>query len=189
MLSKQAISFSQDAFTTGRKRLAQLSCLSEQDLCEIGPTHVTCAIQHGYNSSDYSQNLHENYHQSYHCSALTASNVKFDRLSISCETKLDGKSEQDDDSEENVQAEDIDRILVLKGSCYLNYTLVQVDNGLVVLKITIAILCFVVALIVMLYTFSTCRSPENGSSCVFLTPFYFTRSNAHQFGSINSVYY
>ena len=150
-----------------------------------------CAIQSGYNSSDYSEDLHEHYHQHYHCSALTPSNVKFDRLSISCETKLDGKTEDDgksDETDENVPAQDIDLILVLKGSCYLNYTLVQVDNGLVVLKVTIAILCFVVALVVMVYTFSTCGSPEIGSR-VFLTPFYFTRSNVRQFGSTNSIYY
>lgn len=160
---------------------------------------MTCAVQPG-NSSDYSENLHEHYHQHYHCTALTPSNVKFDRLSISCETKLDGKTEEDgkdDDNEENaeehahaeenVQVEDIERILVLKGSCYLSYTLVQVYYGPMVLKFTIAVLCFAVALAVMLYTFSTCRDPERGSR-LFLTPFYFTRSNAHQFGSINSLY-
>ena len=193
-LFNQAISFTQDAFTVGRKRLSQLNCLSDEDLCEIGPTHVTCTIQAGYNSSDYSNDLHEHYHQHYYCSALTPSNVKFDRLSISCETKLDElpdgtmKLDEDgDDTQDEVQAEDIDRILVLKGSCYLRYTLAQVENGLVVLKVTIAILCFLVALVVVVYTFSTCRSAERGDR-VFLTPFYFTRSTMRQLDPNLSLY-
>ena len=92
-------------------------------------------------------------------------------MAITCERNSDDLDETED-------------VKVLKGSCFLAFEIKQIDYAIIYLKFTGVLLCFIVALALMINTFKTCRNSEREATRrIFLTPFYFTRSTLHTVSS------